>query len=478
VIPLLVGCASPRFSATIEQPGPGVGGVVWLDVVLDEPADVEVSIGRRTAVFPSSGRSVSVPILGFPPGERVALVVGALGEERDLAFVSPAQPPGLPVVDVLISEPERAEPGWTLVEAILAGEPTGWLLLLDDTGSVIWWWDTATAPADARLDSVGTLWFLAEGGAQHSDWFGHPLAAVPPADLNHELQPIPGGFLTLSHQSVAVPAYPLSEEDPAALAPATIDGGAILDIDTRGEVRRRWLLSDVLDPTRIGYDSLSTIASGYDWAHPNGVVPDADGLIVSARHQDAVIRLDGAGALDWILGTPAGWTAPWTDHLLAPVGAIVWPYHAHAPEVAPDGTILLFDNHDRGYDPYEDEVAPLRSGVAGFRVEDRSVQMAFRFDATATGPLYSWAGGDCDVQPTTGNVLVNYGLLDAEGTVPNVDLGWGAGTARIVEYTPAGEIVGDFRLRSDRATEPTGWHVYRVERIADPWGDGGAWRDR
>ncbi len=115
------------------------------------------------------------------------------------------------------------------------------------------------------------------------------------------------------------------------------------------------------------------------------------------------------------------------------------------------------------------------SAAAGFRVDAAggTVRAAFRFEGSATGPLYSPAIGDADFQPVTGNVLADYGFLDEENDVAHAQLGWGRKAVRLVEYAPDGAVVLDIRLRSDLPEDPEGWITYRAERIGSPWPSAG-----
>ncbi len=502
MILLLAACAADPLDlrASLVRPGSNVGGALWLEVETRVPATLRVTIDdgfrEREAFFAVAAATRSVPLLGFRP-DRVARIEVEVESDGAVSTASleatiPPLPARFPIVEVLALDRARVEPGWTLLDIKVPNDRVDYVIVLDEEAVPIWWWAAEDSVGDCRLTDRGLLWTLAKGATTERDWFGRQIAGwglagtgnwtvTEAVSMNHESAPIAGGFLTLDPESVAVDAYPVSEDEPDVFAPANLDGGEILDIGLDGETRRRWLLSDLLDTRRIGFDGRDRLGSGFDWAHTNGVVADGDGVLVSVRHQDALVRIDGAGQVDWILGTPAGWTAPWDELLLQPVGEVIWPYHQHAPEVAPDGTIVVFDNHRFGYNPYEAPVAKSWSAVAGYRVDrvERTVSAAFRFDATTTGPLFSSALGDADVQPQTGNVLADYGFLDDEGGMLHADLGWGRKAVRLVEYTPAGDVVLDVRLRSDLATESEGWNTYRAERILSPWSasgvDAGAW---
>ena len=62
---------------------------------------------------------------------------------------------------------------------------------------------------------------------------------------------------------------------------------------------------------------------GRNWAHVNSVDydPTDDSIIISSRHQCAVIKIGRDHKVKWILGAPKGWKKPWADAVLTPVDA-------------------------------------------------------------------------------------------------------------------------------------------------------------
>ena len=155
-----------------------------------------------------------------------------------------------------------------------------------------------------------------------------PADSIPVAtdSLHHEVYEMPSGnFLALSTELRQLDHYPSSETDPSApKETAHVVGGVIVEFTPAGQIVREWKLHDLLDPYRIGYDSLGTrfwretysaIVEGEtrDWLHDNGIIYDErdDSAVVSLRHGDAVIKVNlSTGELKWILGTPEGLEAP------------------------------------------------------------------------------------------------------------------------------------------------------------------------
>jgi hypothetical protein len=466
-------------------------------LVVSTPLDVTArltladDLGSRSWDVAMDAGDHAVPVLGFHPGEHATLDVELLagdGRAADASFdVRPADVPDpFPTIDVLALDPDRVEPGWTLFDALTPDGTGEYLVILDEGGRVVWWWEPGFSPGDARVGADGNLWLLGDGDAFEADFLGTIVRRWSTATrtdpgwvpttagaLNHELFVTDDGFWSLHDGSTDVPDLPRDYDALDALRAATIDDPAVVELGFDGVTRHSWKLSERLQTSRIGYDSLRTLTTGFDWAHANGVVPDPSdgGVIVSVRHQDAIVKLDGDGELAWILGTPAGWSPELAAKVLTPVGEpFAWPYHAHAPELEDDGLLVMFDNQRWGSNPYEPEVEPPPSRVVGFRVDAvaHTVEQEFAFDATTTGPLRCEAIGDADVQPITGNVLADYGFVADENGVTNAENGWGRMSARLVEYAPDGDVVADWRVRSDVHAEAEGWKVYRAERIAPP----------
>jgi hypothetical protein len=281
-------------------------------------------------------------------------------------------------------------------------------------------------------------------------------------------------FLTLGTELRRFGRYPDSETNPLLIADeANVVGDVIAEFRRDGVIINQWSLLDILDPYRIGFNALGStwnavyndIAAGTrDWSHANAVVhdPSDDSLIVSVRHQDAVIKMDrGTGRLIWILGDPQGWGPAWRRYLLFPEGRVIWPYHQHAPEVTPNGTLLLFDNGNQRRRPFDSRPDESYSRVVEYAVDEKrmTVSEVWSFGWPEGERFFSNALGDADWLPGTGNILATDGsrLTEFPRRVR---------FARIVELTrtkPA-EKVFELIVR-DAARTGSGWQVYRSERI-------------
>ena len=104
----------------------------------------------------------------------------------------------------------------------------------------------------------------------------------------------------------------------------TLDQGAVclnIDVDKAGKTMTAEELAK-LDASDDFGDILGT-GPGRNWAHVNSVDydPTDDSIIISSRHQSAIIKIGRDKKVKWILGAPRGWRSPWKEALLTPVDA-------------------------------------------------------------------------------------------------------------------------------------------------------------
>lgn len=131
----------------------------------------------------------------------------------------------------------------------------------------------------------------------------------------------------------------------------------IVEVDANGEVVDDWRLYDILDPYRdvvlkvldqgavclnidasqaghtLSAEDLAKLdkndkfgdivgsGPGRNWAHVNSVYHDSedDTIIVSSRHQDAIVKIGRDKKIRWILGTSEGWKDKYKKYFLTPV---------------------------------------------------------------------------------------------------------------------------------------------------------------
>jgi arylsulfate sulfotransferase len=487
LIPWLAACSRPQVGIeTLEiVEGDALAPLSRaVHLVADRPVTLAATAGERTWVSPIPAEEHLLPLVGLGVDATVSVVVDGRAPQ-DLAVVVGDLPSPLPAIEVQARVPAAMAPGLTLVSlASEAGDAC--LVLLDDAGAIVWLY----GPLDADFSEVR----LVEGGLLgHQDgdltavsWMGEVVGrwsselgtdgiAVPVPGFHHELLVTSRGtFATFTKAAIEIEAFHLSETDPTALGPTTVTTDDIVEIDpATGAIVDRWAMADVFDTSRIGFDSLSDGTYGPSWLHLNSAAEDGDRWIASARHQDAVVAFHKDNSeIDWILANPANWRPPFAAKRLTPLGSpFAWPYHPHAVHVDGD-RILLLDNGNYRASPFTDEV-PARpeasySRVVEYAIDEAAGTVRQTWEHVPDPPLFSSAMGDADWLPN-GNVLADYGFVQWIDHVATEDLGLGPHLVRLIEVVPAtGEVVWEVQLAG-----PEGWHAYRAERIARPFGGNG-----
>ncbi len=470
--------------AELESPDPSVHLARRLRVDTDVPTTLVVRIDDGVAAhrvgFPGASTGHEVPVLGLPADHEISvsvLVTDAEGHTTELAlppFRTERMPERFPQMEAFAHDPDAMEPGYRMINLRTADDALDWLVVLDRGLRLVWLRESTPNFGDVRMTERGTLVGL-QDVILEIDMLGEEVGRWDPGRwVHHELFPRPGGgWLTLGYGGpVEVGDYPLDDADPLGdRGPAWIRPDVLLELGPTGTVESELSLVDVLDVGRIGFGSLDVVDAGpvYDWSHANGVIALDDGSrIVSVCHQGAVLKLDDQNELQWILADPAGWSAAFAPLLLEPVGEVSWPYCQHAPEWTDDGLLVLFDNHNDGHTPYTSGPAeqPASRGVA-YRIDEAAGTVEVAWEIPAPGYLFSAALGDADVLPETGNVLLDFGFLDAEDGLSNVRAGRGRRSIRLVEAHPdhPDQPVLDLSLWGNFADEPGGYRAYRAEHL-------------
>jgi arylsulfate sulfotransferase len=248
----------------------------------------------------------------------------------------------------------------------------------------------------------------------------------------------------------------------------------LVEFTAAGEIVTRISLMDLLDPTRIGRNSLTEqypweVATAYGeregapahgWDHANALVYDesSDSYYVSLRHQDAVIKVRRSDqSLTWILGTHSNWRSPWAEKLLSPEGSLEWPYHQHAIQVTTAG-IGMYDNGNYRAAAFETPGTEYSRAVL-YAVDEEAmmVKQVWSYGApTGDDSFFSSAMGDADWLPHTGNVLLTNAVL---ATNPS-----GRIHSQILEVAQDGTRLFELNVRGDARSM---YLMHRARRIPD-----------
>lgn len=104
----------------------------------------------------------------------------------------------------------------------------------------------------------------------------------------------------------------------------TLDQGAVclnIDASKSGQTLSAEDLAKMDESDNFG--DITGSGAGRNWAHVNSVDydPSDDSIIISSRHQSAIIKIGRDKKVKWILSSPQGWKKGWAEKVLTPVNA-------------------------------------------------------------------------------------------------------------------------------------------------------------
>jgi arylsulfate sulfotransferase len=511
-------------------PNPDTPLAGLLEFTADEPVRAAVTISDTTLATTNSlngstreieveedelTQDHSIMLLGFSPDKtyEIGLVVtDEAGNDttlgQNISVTTDPLPEGFPPIEVT-STPELMEPGVTLFPVNGRGSNGGFnvLVAVNELGEVVWYHNpTGKNFTDVRRLSNGHILYIVPPDRTEMieiDMLGNVIqkwntpssgdidsnsVIVNTERFHHEVFEMENGnFLVLSVEIRLVDNYPTSDSDPEApTETAAVAGDVVVEFTRDGTIVNEWHLLDMIDPYRIGYSSLITFwdfafpefeNGTRDWTHGNAVIHDNidDSIIVSLRHQDAVIKFSRqTGEIIWILGTHANWNPDtFGSFLLEPVGeSFLWQYHQHAPQITSNNTIVLFDNGSYKAFPFEPTVPASEnfSRAVEYLVnaETMQVEQVWEYEQFAEEIIYAPFVGDADSLPNTGNVLIDFGgIITDDSGMPSDSVGTGHCSIRIIEvtHTTPAEKVFDLSIDDNKSEFPGGWQSYRAERL-------------
>ena len=543
VMCLVIGCetATPPFSVapsftvapTISaNPNAAVPLAAVVSATTNEPTVllIQVSEGNHEWSIPTSPELAtkhSLPVLGFRPDRQHVVQVTARNEAGNTSATIPLEfetaplPDDFPKLTVSVSKPENMEPGVTLFalmrwpEESEPDEEFGLAIAVDEQGEVVWYRRQDPMFEDPhRMANGNMISIVGYNLLEETDMLGNtvtvwhaskhpnpeaaalvPEGAIPVAleTFHHDVQEMPtGNLLVLSTELRRIEDYPtVVDDDKAPKAPANVIGDVVVEFARDGSIVNEWKLMDLLDVRRLGYESLGPIWGQWayteveggtkDWAHSNSVsyVPETDSILVSVRHQEAVISFSRkSGELNWILGTHEGWGERWAPYLLEPEGEFEWQFHQHAAEMTASGSLILFDNGNYRSLPPEPKLTVDASYSRAVEyvidTESKTVRQTWSYGGAGEEIFYSPFISEADQLPHTGNVLITDGgrIRDKMGR-PSARIVGGHHWARIMEVTHSDspEKVFEITVDSQEHDKSIGWAVYRSERLPSLYGN-------
>jgi hypothetical protein len=486
--------SGPSFTKAANAPLAGS-----LALTTDVPARVSISVNDGVGVwsrdFIDYATSQSVTLLGFKPGRTNQITVTVWDRYRNaytaaaqIAFITAPLPSSFPVINVLVSQTNRMEPGYTLFRGANNNQKVGYVTFVDNTGQVVWYSSALPTLLDARQLDNGDLFMPSSSYMSFTEvnMLGqtvHTWSTPNGWPLNfHDGVPTPHNtILYINDSGTTVANFPTSATDPnAPKQTANVLYNRIIEMSsTNGALLNNWSPIAMLDPLRISYLTYSIHAPlGWDSEHANAVIEDPrdNSIIVSMRHQNAVIKFTRTGQLKWILGPHENWGPSFQQYLLTPVGTpFAWNYAQHAPMITPQGTLLIYDDGNFRASPFDAYVADSAnySRAVEYDINEQTMEVSqvWEYGTNIAEPLFTPTVGNADWMPNTGNVLITFGNTTFVNHARPSSHSTNAAMVRIKEVTheqPA-EVVFDLALfdYNNVTTNYLGCIAYRSHRMPD-----------
>ena len=356
------------------RPDPTVTDFVLSCPLNSATANITVDAGGSVILDGQGVRTTSASVpLTLSPGQAVHWSLSWPGRP-DVQQTARCLPADFPTRQVTRAG-NPASQWYVLTPTLGSGAPAIgnplYVVVADENGTPVWWRSTTThRPIDAKLapGGGGLVWgeaglFYALDAVYHqSAWDGtdgSPIGIGAHLD-HHELEPAAeGGWYGIRYVPRDCTGTGADCTDMTAFGgavDATVVDGEIVRLDASGSVVWTWKSrdhiafsewSDILPASHVAMAHLNVGGQDtWDIIHLNSVADDGDGLIISARHLDAVYRIKKSdGSVDWKLG---GTT---TSRSLSVLGADRDPFlnSQHDARRLPNGHVTVFDNGTEGF---------------------------------------------------------------------------------------------------------------------------------
>jgi hypothetical protein len=407
-----------EFSVNLD-PHPDNTLMALLSVTSDNPAKVTVNYGisgsgnlNRQMTSPDFGLQQDFTLIAMRANTTYEVSV-TLDLESGVSQLAPSQtittgnlPPSAPTIVLEVSE-EAQTGGITLFGIGTASRPNVTAPVyfgVDEEGQIVWYLHnnrhTVGIPIIRRTAS-GNLNLVINKTLEDVTSAGRVLAA-------HDFSQIQGSH----HDQVLLPDGNIigMGERLVQVGNQQLLADTLVEIDgTTGAALWEWNSADYLDTGRFPSAlATSVVRGGLDWTHGNGMYYDAtdNTILASYRSQSWVVKVDRATReVIWILGNSNNLSPGFTGNFFS-LAEGTWMANEHAPDVAANGDILVYDN---------------RNDANGANINSRAVRYALDTETmTATqvwevvAPKYTAILGDID-ELDNGNYLVCSGGSGSDG---------------------------------------------------------------
>ncbi|WP_444902580.1 aryl-sulfate sulfotransferase [Microbulbifer sp. SSSA007] len=399
---------------------------------------------RRRTAYTDFGTDHNRVVLGLRSDTTYQFTAVAVFESGEnilseaVEFKTGPQPTGVPEVN-LLAKNEQGEGGLTIFAPSGNTGSTFWGF--DEEGELVWYLHgdlPATGTKIARNLHDGRLLLLLSGEARTISFTGETLSSIELPPYHHDALLLENGHILL-----------LSNET-ETINGTLLQGDAIIELDTQGNIVWEWSAFDHLDTGRFPGDLAARVLSNgaLDWTHSNALhyIAEDDSILLSSRSQSWVVSIDHkSGEINWIMGRDSVVSKELSEKLFA-LDNGSWMASQHAAMKTGDGEILVYDN--RNESELSGDIYNSRAVKFRLDTETMSAEQTWEFVA----PKYTASLGDVD-ELIGGNILICAGGPGSAST-------GGDRNAHLIEVT-SGDIP-----ETAWEVEVVDTTIYRAERVS------------
>lgn len=439
-----LGCGKQGLDYSIEvEPNPhGIAPLTaYLHIKAEVPVQASVKVLGRIPVekdFETISDSLLIPVLGLYPARRNRVEVHLKSEKGsiiDTVEVSTSPVPEIfPRIDIEKLDKDNMEPGMHGCDIHFAnyGKFRSIPMIFDDRGTIRWYLDLSSygsmlAPFQRLSD--GNLLMVSRHQLHEFDMMGQPISETEIDNnygMHHDVIEIPGDRLLIC---VGKRDAVIRLDNKLLIS----DSDFLILYDRKnGKVIKEWDMAKHLDVSR---NDLNFFRPG-DWLHMNGLAYDEsdNSIIVSAKNQ-GLVKISWDDELRWIMSPHKNWgkagrdgngkeTSPYlltaVDDKGNPYSSAVqlgtqsdqvfdFPWGPHAPELLPNGNLLVFDNGT--YRNFSDKNRYSRAVEYKVDEENNTVQEVWQYGKERGVDFYSSIVSDVDFLAESDHVLITSGYL-------------------------------------------------------------------
>jgi hypothetical protein len=401
--------ARPVESAVSVVVDVSVAGADWVQIrALDDQSETDTP---RLAV---TGSPMAVPLFGLSPGATTRVQVtagthdGATVAAPELRVDTPPLPDGFPSLQVT-SDDEITKQDALLLSLLRFDKGFSAAAIVDRAGRLLWYrLGGAPSPLGFDFQSWSTEMTLYQSGWQGFERLdfvdgvvGKWTISTPLGLDGHDLVELADG-----HALVFQRGTHLEDTRPfvdGGVAAATVDDVTVTELDGAGGETTRWHSWPSIQLDEVMPD-INLAAPPIDALHPNSLqVLSGGDLLISLRHTDSVLRVDGnSGQIRWRLGGARSDFRFVND----PLNGFS---HQHFARMLDNGDLLLLDNGNLH--------APPVSRVVEYRLDEAAHTATLVWEYRHEPDLYDSAAGSAE-RLADGDTLVSWGI---DGVVSEVD---------------------------------------------------------